>query len=130
MHRLVYHESLHGLDAVGRVARVLFKMEEEEHGGGLEGNLPLPAACARASTPQYFLGIEGSANKVRTGGGRKDYATPLVLKSFLFLHTHNARWASASYGTRQDTYPLLPRPLQPPPPITASTKRKKTRRST
>jgi hypothetical protein len=30
---------------------------------GIDGNLPLPAGSP--TTPQYFLGIEGSANKVR-----------------------------------------------------------------
>lgn len=31
---------------------------------GIDGNLPLPAEAA--ARPQYFLGIEGSANKVRS----------------------------------------------------------------
>jgi hypothetical protein len=36
---------------------------------GVDGNLPLPPevlAAAKEGRPQHFLGIEGSANKVRS----------------------------------------------------------------
>lgn len=46
---------------------------------GIDGNLPLPpevlADAEQGGRPQYFLGIEGSANKVPTGIKQSSTAT-------------------------------------------------------
>jgi len=74
---------------------------------GIDGNLPLPAGSF--TTPQYFLGIEGSANKVcRMGEGAMAERSRLILpvsllipsphahkiiNDFSLLPYHSFRWA-------------------------------------
>lgn len=46
---------------------------------GIDGNLPLPPEVLAAAEPQYFLGIEGSANKVSSKSWRcESYPTPTL----------------------------------------------------
>ena len=72
---------------------------------GIDGNLPLPpevlAAAEQGGPPQYFLGIEGSANKVSIAPRIVSHPTlPQPNPTPFSLYSlDNTRWASASCGT-------------------------------